>query len=437
MSAAEDSLTAFDNAPMSRTQIRAVAVAALLCALDGFDVLSAAFAAPAISKDWGIDKAAIGLMLSSGLIGMAIGALAVAPFADRIGRRPMVIWTLTLTAIGMLASAAAPNLAWLMALRLATGIGLGAMIAIIIPLGAEYANARRRPLAVAITTVAYPLGGTVGGLASAVLLSHFSWHWVFITGGIASLAILPAVLWALPEPLAFLLTRPDPQTLTRVNAYLAKCGQPPLAELPPPKPRTQSAYASLFMPDQRAATLTMTVINLLCVTLVYFFISWTPQLVATAGFSAAQGTIVSALSNLTGAVGGILIGFLAARIGVRQAATLAMIGFGISVAAFGATPAVLSWLIIAAAVAGFFQIATMSGVYAMITTTFTADMRTTGTGFVTGVGRAASAIAPALAGTMLGGGMSRAMVCLLFGTLALMAAALTIGYLGRASSRYE
>ena len=249
--------------------------------------------------------------------------------------------------------------------------------------------------------------------------------------------MLPAVVFALPEPLAFLLTRRDPRTLTRVNAYLTKCGQPPLAELPPLKPRSHSAYASMFMPGQRAATLTITLINLLCVTLVYFFVSWTPQLVASAGFSAAQGTVVSALSNLTGAVGGILIGFLAARLGVRQATTLAMIGFGTSVAVFGATPAVFSWLIVAAAVAGFFQIATMSGVYAMITTTFSADMRTTGTGFVTGIGRAASAIAPALAGTLLGGGMSRAMVCLLFGTLALIAAALTVGYLGRTSSRYE
>lgn len=437
MTATANPLAAFDDAPMHSVQIRAVAVAALLCALDGFDVLAAAFAAPAISKDWGLPAAMIGWMLSAGLIGMAVGALGLAPFADRVGRRPMILGTLVLIATGMLISAAAPSIEWLIALRVVTGIGIGAMIAIVVPLGAEYANARRRPLAVALTAVAYPLGGTVGGFASAALLTTFPWQSIFVVGGIASFALLPvAALW-LPEPLAFLLTRRDPDTLQRVNAYLERCRRAPLAALPPAVARPRSAYASLFACSQRPVTLGITLVNLLCVTLVYFFVSWLPQMVATAGFSASQGTVVSAFANLAGAIGGILIGFAAARVGIRQATAAAMICFGLSVAGFGAVPAVFAWLMAAAIVAGFFQIATMSGVYAIIATTFSADMRATGTGFVTGIGRAASAIAPALAGILLGDGVSRAVVCVLFGGLAIVAAAITFFYLGRTSSRYE
>ncbi len=63
------------DAPMRRGQIAAVAVAIGLNALDGFDVLSISFASPGIAKDWGIDRAALGIVLSMELIGMAVGSI--------------------------------------------------------------------------------------------------------------------------------------------------------------------------------------------------------------------------------------------------------------------------------------------------------------------------------------------------------------------------
>jgi len=57
-----------------------------LTALDGFDVLSIAFAAPGIAAEWGIDRAALGVVLSMELMGMALGAIVLGGVADRIGR---------------------------------------------------------------------------------------------------------------------------------------------------------------------------------------------------------------------------------------------------------------------------------------------------------------------------------------------------------------
>ena len=76
--------------PMSRLQIFAVAVSVALNALDGFDVLAITFAAPGIARDWGIGPAQLGVALSSGLVGMALGSLLLAPFGDRHGRRRRV-----------------------------------------------------------------------------------------------------------------------------------------------------------------------------------------------------------------------------------------------------------------------------------------------------------------------------------------------------------
>ena len=59
--------------PMSLLQIAVVAITVGLNALDGFDVLAISFASPGIASEWGIDRAALGVVLSMELIGMGLG----------------------------------------------------------------------------------------------------------------------------------------------------------------------------------------------------------------------------------------------------------------------------------------------------------------------------------------------------------------------------
>ena len=73
---------------MTRAQILVVAITVGLNALDGFDVLAISFASPGIAHDWGINRAALGVVLSMELIGMAIGSMLLgsgflAPFFGR------------------------------------------------------------------------------------------------------------------------------------------------------------------------------------------------------------------------------------------------------------------------------------------------------------------------------------------------------------------
>ncbi len=73
------------NSDMSLRQVIVVAVTVALCALDGFDVLAISFASPGISSEWGIDRAALGFVLSMELIGMAVGNVVMGRFADAWG----------------------------------------------------------------------------------------------------------------------------------------------------------------------------------------------------------------------------------------------------------------------------------------------------------------------------------------------------------------
>src|ERR671913_1706180 len=89
------------RSPMSRLQVAVVGITIGLNALDGFDVLSISFASPGIMAEWGIDRAALGIVLSMELIGMALGSVLLGGIADRVGRRPTILGCLTLMVLGM------------------------------------------------------------------------------------------------------------------------------------------------------------------------------------------------------------------------------------------------------------------------------------------------------------------------------------------------
>lgn len=411
-----------DEAPMSRAQIAAVAVTVAISALDGYDVLSVTFAAPAIARDWGIGKAALGIVFSAGLVGMALGSLLLAPLADRIGRRRMVMNSLVLMALGMLACALSRSMVELATARIVTGLGIGAMVAIINPLAAEFANARRRPLAVALMTIGFPFGGMAGGLAAALLLEHFDWPMVFLTGFLAAILLIPIVAWYLSEPLVFLLSRRGTGALDQVNALLKRCNQRPLAALPPePQASPRGRYSTIFAPPQRRRTLEITLINLVYVMAVYFMLSWMPQMIVDLGFPLATAGLVGAAANLGGIGGGVLLGWLAQQNGVRPLTAAMMIGLGIAMTLLGGLQASLTLTIGLAATCGFFLFGGMAGLYATLAMSFPVAARATGVGFAIGIGRIGSAIAPALAGWLFAAGLDNGQVSLAFGICAMMA----------------
>jgi MFS family permease len=82
----------------------------LLNALDGFDVLSSAFAAPGITAEWGIPRSELGVVLSAELVGMGFGSVILGGMADKFGRKNAMLVCLVLMAIGMFLASIAGDL---------------------------------------------------------------------------------------------------------------------------------------------------------------------------------------------------------------------------------------------------------------------------------------------------------------------------------------
>lgn len=408
---------------MSRLQIVAVAITIGLNALDGFDVLSIAFASPGIMKDWGISKATLGFVLSMELAGMAVGSLILGGVADKIGRRPTVLGCLVLMSVGMFMAARTQGVYDLSIWRIVTGLGIGGVLAAINAVAAEFSSFKRRHLCVSIMAIGYPIGAVLGGLVVAQLLTTQSWHSVFYFGSIVTVAFIPLVLLLVPESVAWLVRKQPPGALEKVNRTLTRMGHPTVTSLPTISPEVRNrSVADIFAPGLIATTLIVAFGYFFHITTFYFVLKWVPNIVVEMGFPASSAARVLVWANVGGACGGAVLGLLTLRFGVKGLTIGAMILSAIMVTLFGRSPADFTVLSLMCALSGFCTNAAIVGMYAIFAQAFPTHVRATGTGFGIGVGRGGSVLAPIIAGLLFNAGVGVPTVALLLSLGSLIAA---------------
>jgi MFS family permease len=393
-----------EQTPMGVRQWIVVVLMVLLNALDGFDVLSSAFAAPGITADWGIARPALGVVLSAELLGMGFGSVLLGGAADRYGRKFTMLACLVLMAIGMYLASIATAVQPMVAYRFLTGIGIGGMLTTTNAVVAESTNSRWRSVAIAVYVAGYPLGAIVGGIAASEwLLPTYSWHAVFLFGAAVTAVLIPVILVLVPETAAYLATK---RNLAGVNRTLAAFGKPAISDLPvivagAVKPRVTDILSN---PRLRPVTLLLAFgYTFHCITF-YYILKFGVQIVSDypPGYPPAQAATVLTYANIGGFLGSALFGFVMARLGVRWPTALMLLIGAMLVAWFGTGRDTLNAWQMATMIAGFFTNAAISGYYAAFARGFPAYARATGTGFALGVGRLGAAGSPLLAGTLFG-----------------------------------
>ena len=418
-----DPKSIIDDGAMAVGQWVAVLVTLGLNAMDGFDVLSISFASPGIARDWGIDKATLGWVLSMELLGMALGSLLLGGVADKVGRRPTILGCLAAMAIGMSGAGHAQGVAGLLVWRLLTGLGIGGTLAAINAAAAEVSNRRWRNFAMALMVIGYPLGGIVGGMFVQRLLATATWHEVFLYGAWATSGFLPIVWLLVPESVAFLDRRRPPGALQRINRILVRFGHPPVSVLSEASPGAERrSIADLFKPGLLTTTVLITFVYFAHITSFYFIIKWVPKIVVDMGFEprAAAGVLIWA--NVGGAVGGAIFGLIATRLGLKALTLCVLLATSVMIVWFGHGSADLATLKTTLAITGLFTNSAIAGLYLLFAQVFPTHVRATGTGFAIGVGRGGAVLAPVAAGYLFHAGFALQTVALAMASGSLLAA---------------
>ena len=394
----------------------AVILCVIVTMMDGYDILILSFAAPLIRLAWRLTPQQLGVLFASGVAGMAVGGIALAPLADRLGRRTTVLWCLLVATVSMLFSAASQSFAQLMVCRFATGLGVGGMMPVINSVVAELAARRWRNLKIAIQAAGYPIGGTVGGVVALAFMSVHGWRWLLWSGGCFS-AVLTLLVWAsLPESLV-------------VSGIAGSSVQGTHQVDRRPSPAQRVAFSAVLGPDLLRSTVLICGATFLVQFSFYFIVNWLPSLLVAARSN--LGLPGAVWLNLGGIPGDIAFGLLALRFRPRLLGASATIACFTAVLGVAGLPRAAWLLLPATCVTGSLLFASMASIYVIAPAVFPPLARSTGTGLALSVGRIGAILGPIAGGLLMGNAPRTAMVILVLLASPLVMASLLLASLRR------
>lgn len=396
------------NSPMSAYQWLIVALAVILNMLDGFDVLAIAFTAKSIQAELGLDGVAIGSLMSAGFIGMAIGSFGLAPFADKFGRRPVLIVATALSAVGMLMTYFSHEFATIGFWRIVTGIGVGGILPCTNVIVSEYANNKWRGLAIAIYACGFGVGATLGGLSAVVLQNAYGFRSVFLTGAILTALALIALIALLPESVDFIANKRPKNALEKLQNIAKKIGKSGNFVLPNTTEKSvqKVSILRLFEPKFRKNTLLIWVGFIVISASFYFISSWTPALLEASGLEKSKSQLVGMAISLGGTVGSLIFGTLVGKLTAKKTLLLFIALSSLAIVGFIFSPTLAVALVFAVLVGGVMN-GCITGLYTINPTLYETDFRSTGVGVAIGVGRIGAISSPILAGHLLDLGFTK------------------------------
>jgi len=381
-----------------------VAICFLIAVIEGLDIQAAGIAAAGIREHFGLDSSQLGVFFSAGILGLLPGALVGGRFADRIGRKKVLIWSTAIFAVFTLCTVWVNSFNSLLAVRFLAGAGLGGAMPILITLASEAVSPQNRGRAVGLMYCGMPVGAAILSLVAATEFGA-NWKNVFYLGGLLPIFAIPLMMLFLPESKEYLKAQ---------NKTAAELAVAP-----------QGSFKDLFNSDNLLRTLCIWVSYFFTLMVVYIMLSWLPSLFMELGFTRKDGSTAQFYFMVTATLGTIILGMLTDR--WKKAYVILLMYGGILaglLALNGASS--LNQMYMAAALAGAFVIGCQGVLYAFGSIVYPTEVRGTGVGVASAVGRIGAMLGPVIAGQLLTAGfgaagvISAAIPCIIISALCML-----------------
>lgn len=400
-----------ERLPFSGFHRRLLLMGGLGYTFDAMDAAVIAFVLPVLRTEWGLSSVQIGVLASANFIGFFFGALAAGACGDLIGRRKVMMSALAIYCVASLFSGMVNDWTLFLALRIVAGFGAGAESAIIAPYLSEFVARRYRG------TFTGALAGFFSfGFVAAALLGYFivpahpqGWRIVIF---ITALPVVLLLWWrrALPESPRWLesqgraaeadviMDAMESDHLRRGHALPALNAEDVAA--PPPsttRGNLLTNYATLVS-KKLIRISTMTWLMWLSITFSYYsFFTWIPSLLIQNGMTITKSFGYSLVMYIAQIPGYFSAAWFNERIG-RQATIVSYMLLGGLCALGLAFTHSDAQIMVAGVLLSFFMNGTYAGVYAYTPEVFPTQVRATGSGLASAIGRIGGITAPILVG---------------------------------------
>jgi AAHS family 4-hydroxybenzoate transporter-like MFS transporter len=393
-----------ENSRVGPLQIRVFVLCMACLIMDGFDVQAMGYAAPAVIADWGVDRSQLGPVFAAANFGVLIGSLLFSMVADKIGRRPVIVWSTLFFSVLTIATAYAQNIEQLLWLRFISGIGLGCIIPNATALVGEFSPKKSRVALMMCITVGFTAGAAIGGFVAAALIPAYGWRSVFIFGGVVPLVIAIWMLFSLPESLQFLAVRR--QKFDQLTKWLRKLDPQLRVDANTQYVTNETSregvpFVHLFREGRAIVTILLWVVNFMNILMLYTLSNWLPTIVTGMGYDTQTAVLVGTLLQVGGTIGTFGLAWMIAKRGFTSMLTLTFLVATISTALIGQPGISLVLLSIIVFVAGWCVVGGQPGVNALSATYYPTYLRSTGVGWGLGIGRIGAIVGPYIGGVLL------------------------------------
>jgi AAHS family benzoate transporter-like MFS transporter len=382
-----------------------IAIAATTLIFDGYDLVVYGTMVPTLLRDPSqlglVTPAQAGALGSYALVGVMVGALLSGAIGDRVGRRRIMLVNLVWFSAGMGLTALAPNVTTFGVLRFATGIGIGALLATVGALVAEFAPPDRRNFYNAIVYSGVPTGGVLAAVLA--LVAPVGWRGLFLIGALPLVVLLPAALLRLPESPKWLIARGREQHAREVCERIG-VALPAADSTADPAVTQKVGFAALASRRYAVATLLLGMMSFSALLLTYGLNTWLPEIMGRNGYGKSYSLLFLLALNGGAILGGLTASRVADRLGPKRviAVTFALAALSLTLLTAGLP---LEVLLAFVAVAGTGTLGTQVLIYGFVSNYYDTTARAAGVAWCAGFGRLGGIGGPVIGGALVGAGV--------------------------------
>ena len=400
-----------------------VALSTAALVFDGYDLVVYGTVVPTLLSDptqlGALTPTQAGSLGSYALLGVLVGALSAGVVGDRIGRRKVMLVNLAWFSVGMAVTATTESLQTFGIFRFLTGVGVGALVATVGALVAEFAPPGQRNRYNAIVYSGIPAGGVLAALVALGLADTIGWRGLFWVGALPIVVLLPLAVRNLPESPKWLVARGRLAEAERVSA---RTGLP----VPAPEPVVPDrvGFPALATRDYALPTFLLGMMSFAGLLLTYGLNTWLPQIMGEQGYGKQYSLAFLLILNLGAIVGGLLASFAADRVGAKRVVASTFVLASITLALLPLhLPSAL--LFAAVALAGVGTIGTQVLIYGLVSNYYPTTARAAGVAWCAGFGRLGGIVGPIVGGVLVGAGVGGSTAFQLFAAVSLVGALVT------------
>lgn len=375
----------------------------LILIIDGYDLAVVGAALPAIMQDMNVDPTSAGIMAGSALLGTMLGAIFLGTLADRIGRPRMIAICVALFSIFTAVAGLTNDPVSFSIARFIAGLGIGGVLPVCTAQMGEYSPLKLRTRLITLVFAGYSVGGILVALTAKQLIESYGWQWVFYVAGLPVL-LIPFILKSMPQSVGYLLRNGRQDELREivrkiepgrtVDDTVVVTGNVAVQNT------QETPVRDLFKQGRGFSTVMIWTAFMTGLFMVYSLNSWLTKLMAMAGFSLGSALNFVIVFNLGSIAGAMVGGWLSDKFSIKHVLVCFYITGAIALTLLGYTRDTTALFAVVFLV-GASTLGTQLLAYAYAGDFYPSEIRSTGVGFASGVGRIGAIIAPVLIGWLV------------------------------------